>query len=143
MPAQNKKAKVAAKAHQKGVNSKRERKQRLNVHFFRPNTLKKSRKPKYPRRSAPSRTKLDAYRILKFPLTTESAMKKMEEDNTLVFITDIIANKNQIKNAIAQLYEVKVAKINTLIRPNGTKKAFVKLTADYDSLEVANSIGII
>lgn len=34
-------------------------------------------------------------------------------------------------------------KVNTLIRPDGQKKAYVRLTADYDALDVANKIGII
>lgn len=40
-------------------------------------------------RSAPGLNKLDQYAILKYPLTTESAMKKIEETNTLVFIVDL------------------------------------------------------
>ena len=43
-------------------------------------------------------------------------MKKIEENNTLVFITDLKANKRQIKDAVKKLYDVQVAKINTLIR---------------------------
>ena len=35
-------------------------------------------------RSAPPSQKLDAFQIVKFPLTTESAMKKIEDNNTLV-----------------------------------------------------------
>ena len=42
-----------------------------------------------------------------------------------------------------QLYEIKVLKVNTLIRPDGVKKAYVKLTPDFDALDVANKIGII
>ncbi len=34
--------------------------------------------------SAPGLQKLDHYAVLKFPLTTESAMKKIEDNNTLV-----------------------------------------------------------
>ncbi len=41
---------------------------------------------------------LDKYSILKCPLTTESAMKKIEEINTLVFIVDIKASKQKIKD---------------------------------------------
>ena len=33
--------------------------------------------------------------------------------------------------------------MNTLVRPDGSKKAYVKLAADYDALDVANKIGII
>ena len=50
------------------------------------------------------------------PLNTESAMKKIEEHNTLVFLVDIKANKRQIKDAVKKLWEVQAAKVNTLIR---------------------------
>ena len=43
-------------------------------------------------------------------------MKKIEENNTLVFIVDIKANKRQIKEALKKLYDVDCVKINTLIR---------------------------
>ena len=42
-----------------------------------------------------------------------------------------------------QLYDIKSLKVNTLIRPDGVKKAYVKLTAEFDALDVANRIGII
>ena len=50
------------------------------------------------------------------PLNTESAMKKIEEHNTLVFIVDIRSNKRQIKDAVKKLYDVQAARVNTLIR---------------------------
>ena len=59
---------------------------------------------------------MDHYAIIKFPLTTESAMKKIEDNNTLVFIVDVKANKHQIKHAVKKLYDIDVAKVNTLIR---------------------------
>ena len=43
-------------------------------------------------------------------------MKKIEENNTLVFIVDIKANKRQIKEALKKLYDVDCVKVNTLIR---------------------------
>jgi ribosomal protein L23 len=43
-------------------------------------------------------------------------MKKIEENNTLVFIVDVKANKRQIKAALKTLYDVDTVKINTLIR---------------------------
>ncbi|MBZ3873610.1 60S ribosomal protein L23a [Sciurus carolinensis] len=104
--------------------------------------LRLRRQPKYPRKSAPRRNKLDHYAIIKFPLTTESAMKKIEDNSTPVFIVDVKANKHQIKQAVKKLYDIDVAKVNTLIRPDG-KKAYVQLAPDYDALDVANKIGII
>uniref|UniRef100_A0A2K6V154 Large ribosomal subunit protein uL23 n=1 Tax=Saimiri boliviensis boliviensis TaxID=39432 RepID=A0A2K6V154_SAIBB len=101
------------------------------------------RSPKYPRKSAPRRNKLDHHAIIKFPPTTESAMKKIEDNNTLVFIVDVKANKHQIQQAVKKLCDTDVAKVNTLIRPDGEKKAYVRLAPDYDALDVANKIEII
>ncbi|KAE8712107.1 60S ribosomal protein L23a [Hibiscus syriacus] len=134
----------AAKAVKSGVTFKKKAKKiRTKVTFHRPRTLKKDRNPKYPRISAPPRNKLDQYQILKHPLTTESAMKKIEDNNTLVFIVDIRADKKKIKDAVKKMYDIQTKKVNTLIRPDGTKKAYVRLTPDYDALDVANKIGII
>lgn len=61
-------------------------------------------------------TGIDQQKILIHPLNTESAMKKIEENNTLVFIVDTKANKRQIRDALKKQYDVDVVKINTLIR---------------------------
>jgi large subunit ribosomal protein L23Ae len=101
---------------------------------------------------------MSAGSVLLYPLNTESAMKKIEEHNTLVFIVNIKyvccfahmrngdntnrssrANKRQIKEALRTLYDVETVKINTLIRPDGTKKAYARLTPDHDALDVAAS----
>ena len=119
------------------------RRKRTSVLFRRPTTQTQKRDPKYPRKSLPSQKKFDKYQIIKHPLTTESAMKKIEDHNTLLFICDIKANKAQIKAAVKEMYDVTVKSINTLIRPDGKKKAFVKLDASNDALDIANRIGII
>jgi len=61
----------------------------------------------------------------------------------LVFLVNIKANKPQIKAAVKKLYDIEVEKVNTLIRPDGQKKAYVRLAPDFDALDVANKIGII
>merc|ERR1719213_718116 len=134
------KAKKVGKAVKTTVTRKLKKK-RTNVHFFRPKTLIKARNPKYPTKSVSRLSKMDKYQIIKYPVTTESAMKKIEEINTLVFIVDLKANKRQIKEAVRSMYDVQCAKVNTLIRPDGAKKAYVHLTQDYDALDVANRIG--
>lgn len=53
------------------------------------------------------------------------------------------AGKREIKAAVQRMYDIQTKKINTLIRPDGQKKAFVRLAPDYDALDVANKIGII
>ncbi|CAO0803385.1 unnamed protein product [Mucor circinelloides] len=134
------KAQAAKKAALKGVNGKAVRKIRTSTHFHIPKTLVLSRAPKYARKSVAHAPRMDQYRVIRQPLNTETAMKKIEEHNTLTFLVDVKANKNQIKDAVKRLYDVEAAKINTLIRPDGYKKAFVRLTADVDALDVANKV---
>ncbi|VDO40611.1 unnamed protein product [Haemonchus placei] len=141
--APTKKAITAKKKVLKGQKHLHKKKVRTSVHFRRPKTLKTARNPKYPRKSAPARNKLDTFAIIKHPLTTESAMKKIEDHNTLVFMVDVRANKHQIRNAVKKLYNIDVQKINTLITPHMEKKAYIRLTSDYDALDCANKIGII
>ncbi|CAF1050042.1 unnamed protein product [Rotaria sordida] len=137
---------TALKAKQRVVRGNqltRKRKIRTKPRFRRPFTLRLQRQPKYPRRSVPKRNRLDHFAIIKYPLTTESAMKKIEDNNTLVFIVNIRANKPLIRQAVKKMYDVDAEKVNTLIRPDGEKKAYVRLKADHDALDVANRIGII
>ncbi|PYI26821.1 60S ribosomal protein L23 [Aspergillus indologenus CBS 114.80] len=131
------KAGAAAKAVLKGAGAHKARKVRTSTTFHRPKTLQLSRSPKYPRKSIPHAPRLDAHKVVLFPLNTESAMKKIEENNTLVFIVDVKANKRQIKLALKQLYDVDTVKVNTLVRPDGSKKAYARLTPDVDALDIA------
>jgi large subunit ribosomal protein L23Ae len=140
------------------INGSKSRKIRTSTTFHRPKTLQLSRSPKYPRKSIPHEPRLDHHKIIIHPLNTESAMKKIEENNTLVFIVDIKANKRQIKDALKKLYDVDTVKVNTLIRyeildreqqiivnsftnfitrPDGSKKAYARLTPDVDALDIA------
>merc|ERR1712000_227143 len=84
----------------------------------------------------------DEFRVVKSPLVTDMTMKKIEENNTLTFLVDARATKTQVKRAIFALYKVKTVKVNTLIRPDGAKKAYVRLAAAHDAMEVASKIGV-
>lgn len=137
------KASAAKKATLKGSNNKKSLKVRTSTTFRLPKTLKLARAPKYSRKSVPHYNRLDAHKIIVSPIASETAMKKVEDGNILVFQVDIKANKNQIKQAVKELYEIDVQYVNTLIRPNGTKKAYIRLTDDFDALDIANKIGYI
>lgn len=113
-----------------------------NVHFHKPRTLIRPTAAKYPRRSIPKRTALDKYAVLRYPVTTETIMKLIEEQNTIVFVADSRSTKPEIKKAFSEMYGVKVAKVRTLIKPTGEKKAFIKLPADVEAVDVAGKIGI-
>jgi large subunit ribosomal protein L23Ae len=110
------KALAAKKAVVKGVQGKAVRKIRTSATFRLPKTLKLQRQPKYPRKSIPALPRMDEFSVLKFPLNTESAMRKIEAHNTLVFICDVRANKQHIADAVKRMYGVDALRVNTLIR---------------------------
>ena len=70
-------------------------------------------------------------------------MKKREDNNSLVFIVDVKANKHQIEQAVKKLYDIDVAKVNTMVSPDWEEKASVRLAPNDDALDVANKTGII
>jgi ribosomal protein uL23 len=76
------------------------------------------------------------------PVVTEASLESVENDNKLTFFVSRTSNKNTIKWAVESLYEVVVEKINTMIMPDGKKKAFVRLAPEYSAAEVATQLGI-
>lgn len=85
----------------------------------------------------------DPAKILIRPLHTEKALILLERDNTLTFIVDRDATKNEIKYAIEKMFNVKVVKVNTLITPKGEKKAYIKLAPEYNASDIASRLGIL
>jgi large subunit ribosomal protein L23 len=85
---------------------------------------------------------VDPYSIVKHPLVTEQTVASMDKDNVLVFVVDRKATKKDIREAIEELYEVELLSVNTLILPDGRKKAYVKLREEYLADEVATKIGV-
>lgn len=81
--------------------------------------------------------------VILYPLMTESASLMVEKDNKLLFAVNMKAGKKDIKQAVEELYEVKVDKITVLITPRGTKKAFVKLAPEFKASDVAIKLGIL
>jgi len=70
-------------------------------------------------------------------------MKRIEDENTLVFVVDNQASKGKIKDAFHQIHGSKVRSVNTLIRADGLKKAYIRLGGESDALNLANKIGLI
>ncbi len=90
---------------------------------------------------------MNSYDIIKKPVITEKSMSEMA-DKKYTFIVDTRANKYMIKNAIEEIFKVKVERVNTIKmlgklkrmgryegRRPGYKKAIVKLTPDSKTIE--------
>lgn len=85
---------------------------------------------------------VDPYSIIKHPLITEQTVALMDQNNELVFIVERKASKRDIKKAVEELYEVELVSVNTMILPDGRKKAYVTLREEYLADEVATKIGV-
>ncbi len=85
---------------------------------------------------------MDPYKVIKKPLISEKAFELIEKENKLVIEVNLRATKNQIKEAIEKLYNVKVESVNTLITPKGVKKAYVRLSDFDDAADIASRMGL-
>jgi len=85
---------------------------------------------------------MDPYKIIKYPLATEKAVRIMEVENKLVFIVDNKATKKDVKEAVETMFKVKVLKVNTINTSIGKKKAYVKLSAETPAIDVATELGM-
>ena len=85
---------------------------------------------------------MDPYKILLYPMMGEKATMLREKGNILTFIVDKKSNKKEIKEAVELLYTIKVLSINTVISPNGKKKAHIKLDPKYSAEEIVSQFGI-
>ena len=74
---------------------------------------------------------------------TQKAVSLIERENKLTFVVRLEATKEDVKRAVEKLYGVKVEKVNTLITPQGEKKAYVKLKPEYKASELAVELGVI
>jgi len=81
--------------------------------------------------------------IILYPVLSEKALRLVEKENKVVFIVNIKANKKQIKDAFEKLFDVKVEKVNTLILPDGRKKAYIKLKKEYKASDVLSKLGLL
>ena len=92
---------------------------------------------------------MNVYDIIRRPVITEQSMENIA-DKKYVFEVDINANKTEIKAAVEAVFDVKVAKVNTVrmqgkVKRTGAypagrrpayKKAVVTLTADSKTIEL-------
>ena len=103
-PKGTEKALAAAKSARVGAR-KTKTKLRTKVHFYKPKTKVGGNQVKKYNRTVPKGVKKaeDPYGYIKAPLTSESAMKKIEDNNTLVFLCSPTATRRNIKWAVEQV----------------------------------------
>ena len=86
---------------------------------------------------------MDAYNIIKYPLSTEKSIRIMQTDNKLVFVVNNKSTKKEIKKAIEEMFHVEVKDVNTLISQDGEKRAYIKFSAKNPAVDIATRMGLI
>ncbi len=85
---------------------------------------------------------MDYWDIIKHPHLTEKSVSMVDEKNTLVFVVEDKATKPMVKEAVENLFDVEVKKVNTQNSVKGDKRAYVRLGPDYEALDVATKLGM-
>jgi large subunit ribosomal protein L23 len=80
--------------------------------------------------------------MIQHPYVTEKATLIAEKNNVLQFIVDVGDTKDKVKKEIETLYDVKVARVNTMLTPRGKKKAIVTFEEPNTATELASRLGI-
>ena len=101
------------------------------------------RSPKVERKSVLREKTFDRYSILLNPCSSERFYKKMENENTIIFYVAQKANKQEIKKAFKDAFNVLPQRVNTMNTILGRKKAFIKLPKTNEASEIASKIGLI
>jgi len=91
---------------------------------------------------------MDARDVIKRPVITERSMNDLN-DKKYTFEVDVRANKTQVKQAVEEIFGVKVEKVNIMNYKgkfkrmgkytgytNKRRKAVVKLTEDSQEIEI-------
>jgi len=81
--------------------------------------------------------------VISYPMMTEVASRLIESENKLVFVVNMKATKKDVKNAVEELYQVKVRNVNIAKSAKGEKKAFVRLQPEYSATDVAIKLGLL
>lgn len=131
---------AAAAAVEKGQ-QKQVKKVRNFKKLTQPKKARIPKAPKYEHKAVqPVSLKRNDYKIIKGPVTSDKASRKLEDENTMTFWVDIRAKKPEIAAAINRLYHVKPVSVNTLITAKCLKKAYVRLPEEVEAMNIANEM---
>ncbi|MDE1866004.1 MAG: 50S ribosomal protein L23 [Candidatus Micrarchaeota archaeon] len=80
---------------------------------------------------------------LNYPLATEKSIGIIEKGNTITYIVDFRATKEQVKKEFERRFGVRVASIRISNTSRNEKKAFIKLAKGSSASEVAMKLKLV
>ena len=81
------------------------------------------------------------HRILLHAYVTEKSMDEMERQNKLEFVVDRRASRAEIRRAVEEVYQCKVAAVNTKIVRVG-KNATVRFAPPFSAEDIGSRAGV-
>lgn len=108
-----------------------------------PKELASQKNPVCPRRAVVIDKGKLAQDIIRYGLSNEVSISKIEKNNTITFVCDLSATKPQIKDAIEKLYNARPKKVNTAISFKGIKKAYAIFPKEVSAVDIASQANII
>ncbi|EAY22186.1 ribosomal protein L23, putative [Trichomonas vaginalis G3] len=136
-------AKAAAAAQTLAKGQKKEVTKTRNFTKFGKNAAQVvPRRPAFEHKAVkPVSLKRNDYKIIRGPVTSDKSTVKIENENTMTFWVDIKATKTEIAAAFNRLYKVKPVKVCTVITSKFIKKAYIRLPANVEAMNIATEIG--
>ncbi len=85
---------------------------------------------------------MNAHEIIKYPLATEKSIRLMESQNTLIFVVDRKANKQEIKEAAKKLFNAEIKKVRTMNSIKNQKRAYITFSEETPAIDIATKLGL-
>ncbi|MGC8587190.1 MAG: 50S ribosomal protein L23 [Candidatus Micrarchaeia archaeon] len=82
-------------------------------------------------------------KVLMYPVSTEKAINMINKDNIITFVVDSRAKKTEIVKDFESTFGVKVKDISTMVSPQNTKKAFIRLAPEYKATDIAIKLKLV
>jgi large subunit ribosomal protein L23 len=87
--------------------------------------------------------RVEVNNVILYPLISEDSVNLIEKENKITFIVNLKAGRNDVERAVRKLYQAEVESVNTLITPDGRKKAYVKFKPEFKAADLAVKLGIL
>ncbi len=81
--------------------------------------------------------------VLRYPLSTEKTIAQISRNNTITYIVDYRATKNEVKKEFEKVFNVKVKEIKSANTPTNLKKVFIKLAKGYNAEDIARRLKLV
>lgn len=81
--------------------------------------------------------------VLQYPIATEKALNMVDKENIITYVVNFNADKKAIKKEFEDSFKVKVKKVNTVILPHNAKRAYIRISKEYQASDIAKRLKLV